>query len=135
MTLQYNFATGQYEDDGASSETSLDLSGAYSGSPGYVLPDVSRGSPDMSPSTPTGNGTGYYGNPAYESSSWGDVAKQALQWVLNKDQAKNAQAMQVGQAQQYAAIQSQQAQVRARQNTLVLFLIVGAVVFFAAESK
>ena len=132
MSMVYNFLTGQYEDDGT---PSLDLSGAYSGTPGYVLPDVSQGEPDMSPSTPTGNGTGYYSSPTAQSSSWTDLAKDALHWAITKDQAKYAQSTQVNQAAQYAAIQSQQAQVRARQNTLVLFLIAGAVVFFAAESK
>lgn len=132
MTMKYDFQTGQYVDDEA---PAFDMSGAYSGTPGYVLPDVSQGAPDMSPSTPTGNGTGYYASQVAESSSWTDLAKQALQYALNRDQAKNMQATQVNQAQQYAAIQSQAAQVRARQNTFVLFLIIGAVVFFAAEQK
>ncbi|MGZ4837648.1 MAG: hypothetical protein ACXVZR_03800 [Terriglobales bacterium] len=132
MTMIYNFLKGQYEDDGSYDVATVDYSGSYSGQPGYVLPDVSQGGPDMSPSTPTGNGTGYYAN-APTQSSWGDLAKQAVQYVLNKDAAKNAQATQLDQRVYYAALQSQQAQVKARQNLFVLLLIVGGVALLAHE--
>lgn len=132
MTMQYNFLTGQYEDDGAFDVATVDYSGSYSGQPGYVLPDVSQGGPDMSPSTPTGNGTGYYAN-APTSSSWSDIAKQALQYALGKDAAKNAQATAINQQAYYTALQSQQAQVKARQNLFVMLLIVGGVVLLAHE--
>lgn len=133
MTMQYNFLTGMYEDDGTPDYgSSFDTSGAYTGTPGYVLPDVSQGAPDMSPSTPTGNGTGYFVGAA---SSLTDLAKTALQYALGKDAAKNAAATQITTATQVAALQSQAAAVKAKQNMFLLVLVGAAFLFFTVEEN
>lgn len=49
-----------------------------------VLPDVSQGAPDMSPSTPAGNGTGYTIDPSIQS-TFADTLKTGLNFVLQRD--------------------------------------------------
>ncbi len=73
-----------------------------------VLPDVSNSEPPMQPSTPTGNGTGYYVENGWLNSLAGTVG-QALNTVINRENAKTAQQTAITSA----GVQMQTAQVQA----------------------
>lgn len=85
---------------------------------GTVLPDVSNGSPDEQPTTPTGTGTGYYVPPAWESGLLGGLTS-----ALNTAIAKDQQAQVVKTSQAVAATNIAVAQNTAKlANTRLLLL-------------
>lgn len=123
MSNGFNYSTGQY--DGS---PDVDLSGTVS-DPSMVLGDVSNGAPDMSPSTPTGNGSGYSILPA----ALPGMLAQGLNYAIQKDQQGTA----YSQMSQAAAINTAQLQALQKKNGK-LFLLIGAAVLlvvFTAEEK
>jgi hypothetical protein len=110
---------------------SVDLSGSTTDGSFNVLPDVSMGAPDMSPSTPTGNGTGYFIDPAVQSQGF-DLLKTGLNYALQRDalQMRNSY---MPTYQQRATIGLQQ---QAMQNRSGMLLLVGVVLaFFVMRHK
>lgn len=77
---------------------------------GGVLSDVSNGSPDEQPTTPTGTGTGYYIPPAWESGLLGGLTS-ALNAAIAKDQAKTQQQTMVTAANTSMAVTQQKAAI------------------------
>jgi hypothetical protein len=67
------------------SDISFDWDGASMG----VLPDVSMSEPAQQPTTPTGNGTGYYVDNSWQSALFGTIG-QALNYALVRDQQQIA---------------------------------------------
>jgi hypothetical protein len=75
-----------------------------------VLDDNSNGEPTQAPSTPTGNGTGYFVQQQADASGIFGSIQQALNYALSRDQNQQAMASQ----QTAGAIQVQQDQSKQR---------------------
>jgi hypothetical protein len=99
-------------------DINYDLEGVSYG----VLPDVSNSEPSMQPTTPTGNGTGYYVENGWLNSLAGTVG-QALNSVIQRENAKTAQQTAITSA----GVQMQTAQVQAGLANQRLLLIGGMV--------
>jgi hypothetical protein len=103
----------------------VDLSGSTTDGSFNVLPDVSQGAPDMSPSTPTGNGTGYFIDPTVQSQGF-DLLKTGLNYALQRDalQMKNSYLPTYQQQASYGIARQQV------QNNSGMLLLAGAVLVF-----
>lgn len=117
--MAFNFITGQYDADGP------DLSGTYTDNVGYVQPDVSQGAPAMQPTTPTGNGSGYFIDQAAQSTIF-DTLKLGLNYAMQRDQ----QTMQYDLMTTKTQGQAMQVQQVQQNNTGLFLLLGGGVVLF-----
>jgi hypothetical protein len=101
------------------------LDGALVDNGGMVLSDVSNGAPDQSPSTPTGNGSGYFIDTTTQNQIFGTIQK-GLDYVLRRDQeSMNTQAINAQAQRANAAVA-----VQKQQNSRTFLLIAGAAVLF-----
>jgi hypothetical protein len=121
--MAFNYATGQYDADG------VDLSNTTTDSVGYVQSDVSQGAPSMSPSTPTGNGSGYYIDPNAQAAIF-DTLKTGVNYAMQRD-AQNQMYNRANIQTQATAVQVSQQ----KQKNSSLFLLIGGawLLFMLAE--
>jgi hypothetical protein len=102
------------------------------GAGGYAVvdTDVSYGSPDEQPSTPTGNGTGTFLSGGDNAGLWSTL-QSALQYAIVRDQQKMTAVYGPSVPVQGQAAVTLQAQADRR---LLTLLMIGGALFFLAKS-